>query len=502
VALALPLALAGLRGTGKTGLWAASALTSASLRAKRSNQSRCKPLMLPEYRHSRQGGLAVMGVLENGQALRAHWRDTSLICPFKPQDIPMLSLAHFRSMRPQLQSLVFLFWVYSFVNRAVSSFSQIYIYKIFDSVQLSVIASMASFTGIFIGFCIYGWIAAEFRLNAKHGFMLSFVFTALGLALLPLVRDLPEACGAMTVRGIGMGFFWLTIHTYELMESRDHERDIYSTFLSAGDQILTFSAPAVATFLIWFSHRLGLGDFTLLFLATPPVFLLGLPALGALRDYRPEPIAWHDLVHFVADGRNQAAQVYLLGGAAAHILSNSLIPLAAITVLGTALNVGGFNTAFAIGGALALLAVGSRRRPENRLLILGLSTMALVALNVMLGYSLTLTTLIAYTIGVAVMQPMMRVSQHVIDLKTMDGMAHKASDFYPAMILRDVALWVWRMAAAALLLAFAGAAGTGLEPISLGMYMIAGSMAVAFAGAWILLAWRPERAGAANMGPL
>lgn len=392
-------------------------------------------------------------------------------------------------MRTQLRSLIFLFWVYSFVSRAVSAFSQIYIYQMFDSVQLNIIAAMASFTGIMVGFSIYGAIAAQFRLNAKYGFLLSFIFTALGLILLPLARDVPEACAAMTVRGIGAGF-WLTIHTYELMESRDHERDIYSTFLSAGDQIITLASPAFATLLIWLSHHLGLGDYTLLFLATPPIFLLGLPSLGALKDYRPEPMAKHDLVHFVADRRNQAAEIYLLGGAASHILSNALIPLAAITVLGSALNVGGFNTAFAFAGALALLAVGSRRRPENRLLILGISSIVLIALNLMLGYSLTIVTLVVYTIGTSIMQPISRVSQHVIDLKTMDGMAHGASDFYPAMILRDVALWVWRMAAAGLLLAFAGGVGTGREAISLGMYLIAGAIVVTYAGAWVLLAWR------------
>ena len=289
----------------------------------------------------------------------------------------MLSLAQFWSMRHRLRSLVLLFWVYSFVSRAVGAFSQIYIYKMFDSVQLNIVAAMASFTGIMIGFCVYGVIAAQYRLNAKHGFLLSFLFTALGLILLALAGDVQQACGAVTVRGIGAGLFWLTIHTYELMESRDHERDIYSTFLSAGDQILTLASPAFATLLIWLSHNLGLGEFTLLFLVTPPIFLLGLPSLGALKDYRPEPIARHDLVHFVADRRNQAAQVYLLGGAASHILPNALIPLASITVLGSALNVGGFNTVFAFAGALALLVVGSRRRPENRLAILGLSSIAL-----------------------------------------------------------------------------------------------------------------------------
>lgn len=402
----------------------------------------------------------------------------------------MLSIAHFWSMRRPVRSLVYLFWIYSFVSRAVTAFTQIYIYEVFTSVELNIIAGIAMFTGCMIGFCVYGAIAAQYRLNAKHGFPLSFIVTGLGLIFLPLARDVTEACAAVTVRGIGFGLFWLTIHTYELMETRDHERDVYSTFASTGEQIVTVASPAFATLLIWLSRSLGAGDFTLLFFVTPPVFLLGLPSVRVLPDYRPEPIKRRDAVHFLADRRNQAAQIYLMGGAASHILQQTILPLASIAVLGTALKVGGFNTVFAMAGALALLAVGSRRRPENRLFILGMSSIALMALNVMLGYSLTLAVLIVYTIGGSIMQPINRVSQHVIDLKTMDGMAHSASDFYPAMILRDVALWGWRTAAALILLTFASGAATGREAISLGMYMIAGSIAVTYAGARVLLRWK------------
>ena len=112
-----------------------------------------------------------------------------------------------------------------------------------------------------------------------------------------------------------------------------------------------------------------------------------------------------------------------------------------------------------------------------------------MALNFMLGYSLTFAGLIVYAIGSSIIQPINHVSQHVIDLKTMDGMAHSASDFYPAMIFRDVALWAWRTAAALILLPFAGAT-TGHGTVSLGMYMIAGSIAVTFAGARLLLRWK------------
>jgi hypothetical protein len=88
----------------------------------------------------------------------------------------MLSLVQFWSLRRPIRSLIFLFWVYSFVSRAVGALSQIYIYQKFDSVPLNIIATMCNFTGIMAGFCIFGAVAAQYRLNAKYGFPLSFFF--------------------------------------------------------------------------------------------------------------------------------------------------------------------------------------------------------------------------------------------------------------------------------------------------------------------------------------
>ena len=45
----------------------------------------------------------------------------------------MLSIAHFWSMRRPVRSLVYLFWIYSFVSRAVTAFTQIYIYQVFNN---------------------------------------------------------------------------------------------------------------------------------------------------------------------------------------------------------------------------------------------------------------------------------------------------------------------------------------------------------------------------------
>ena len=399
----------------------------------------------------------------------------------------MLSIKQFLALRPQIRALVFLFWIYSFAGSAAGIFIHIYLYQFFNSVSFNIIFSALGFTGCMIGFCGFGAAIARFRLNAKHGFLLSFLFSGTGLFLLPFMQGMPGACAAVMIRGIGTGLFWLTIHTYELSETRDEERDVYSTFLSAGQQLIILIAPAFAILLIWLSHRLGWSEFALLFGITPLVYLPGFAFFGALPAYRPEPLKKHDLVHFVSDRRNQVSQLYIGGGAVNHIMQQILGPLAAITVLGTALNVGGFNMLFAIAGVLVLLAAGTRRHPRNRLAFLRLSSIILAAFNVMLGASLTLVTLVIYNIGMSVMQPVMRVSQHVIDLQTMDAAGHRESDFYPTMILRDFSLWVWRMAGALTLLAAVSLAGTGREAISAGMFLIAGTFIFMYAGARLLL---------------
>ncbi len=405
----------------------------------------------------------------------------------------MLSLRQFRAMRAPVRALVYLFWIYTFVGAVVSVFTQIYIYQLFNSVSFNIITTMIMFTGLMVGFCIYGLVAAQFRLNARHGFLLSFISMSTGIALLSVASDAVSASVATAMMGVGHGLFWLTIHTYELVETHDDERDVYSTYLSAGAQLIYLAGPAAATFLIFGAHALGWNEFSLLFLVTPMIFLLGFLFFKQLSDYRPSPIRTVDVAHFFSDTRNRVAQLYLFGGAATHILQDVLLPLVLITVLGTALQVGSFNTVFAIVGAVALLAVGAHRHQGNRLFILGVTAGVVIVLSIALGYFLTVVALIVYAVGTSVAHPLMRVSEHVIDLQTMDSVGHHESDFYPTMIFRDFSLWAWRMVAAFVLLASVAGITTDSHALSLGMYLIAGSYVLLYAGAHFLLAMQPKR---------
>jgi MFS family permease len=403
----------------------------------------------------------------------------------------MLSFKQFFAMRPVMRALVYLYWIQSFVGSAVSVFAQIYLYQLFGSVQLNVVAALLNYTGIMIGFCIYGALMAQFKQNVRHGFLMSFVSTALGILLLTQIHTMIMACIVMTIVGLGGGFFWLTIHTYELVETRDHERDVYSTFLSAGGVIMLLAGPAYATLLIWIADSMGWGQLMLLFVTTPFIFLLGFLCFGELTDYRPKPIRWYDIVHFCTNRRNLSAQPYLFGGAAVNIIETAALPLVIFVILGTTLRVGGFNTGVAILSSIALLVVGAHRHAENRLLILGISSAITAVLYVFIGFSMTFAALIIAAIGFSIFKPMMRVSQHVIDLQTMDSIGHKDSDFYPTMILRDFSLWIWRVVTCIILIAVVVFARNDVQALSIFMYLTGGTYIITYLGARFLLAAQP-----------
>jgi hypothetical protein len=411
--------------------------------------------------------------------------------------IMMLSLTQFRALRPQVRALVYLYWIYMFATAVIGVFTQIYVYQTFSSVSFNIVTSMLSFTGLMLSFCGYGAVAARLGISSRYGFLLSFLFTSVGIVMLAGAGDIPGAASAMTMIGTGAGFFWLTIHTYELVETHDHERDVYSTYLSAGTQIIFLVGPAVATALIYTAHVLGWSELVLLFLATPFIFILGFFFFDSLSDYRPAPIRGVDVAHFVSDSRNRAAQLYLFGGAASHILQESLLPLVLITVLGTTLHVGSFNTVFAIVGAAALLLVGAHRHSGNRLHILGICAGVIMILSILLGHALSVLMLIVYAFGTNIAQPLLRVSEHVIDLQTLGSVGHHESDFYPTMIFRDFSLWAWRMVAGFALLAVISSVDVDAQALTIGMYFIAGSFVLLYVGASILLAAQKRSQGGA-----
>jgi YQGE family putative transporter len=399
----------------------------------------------------------------------------------------MESMARSKQLPASVRSLVVLYWAYELSTSLTSVFIQIFLYQRFSDLLFNVLANMAHCTGVALGFCLPGLAISRIRGNVRSGFLYSFSLVAATMMMLPYCETRSLAFAAMVINGLGHGLFWLTIHTYELSEIKNHERDFYSSLLAAGGGIVSIAGPALATILIWMSVGLNWGDFTLLFFITPIFYCLGVFCFRRVNDYRPNPIEWDDLVHFFEDRKNRSAYPYLVGTAFQHMCFTIIMPLVIFFLLGNAMNVGLFATVLALFSAVCVLILSSYRTVTNRFQFLGVSSIGLAVLTAGLGFHLEFSSLILYGLFGAVLWPAVRVSIHVLDLQTMESMGRSGKDFYATMIFREILLWGGRMLGGIVLVGVSMAAHPEKSLLASGLYLCAASLIIVYVGAWSVM---------------
>ena len=383
--------------------------------------------------------------------------------------------------------MLYLHWIYAFVGALTGIFVHIFFYQRFESVLYNTFAQAVFFFGMVIGFSLVGAVFAAYRVNMKWGYIAAFVLMC--ASYLFLFGDVTKESGLlfMALNGFGQGLYWLTLHTFELTETHDHERDYYSSVLSAGDQFIDLAAPALATALFFLSDDvLGWGSYTLLFIVSPLVFLFGLFFFRSIRTYRPAPMDWDDVVHFFRDRRNQLSHVYFLSGSANYAFSKLAVPIAAIMFLGTEKNVGLYSVFFAVLSMFALLALSKRRHSGNRLRFLYVTCMLSALVMAMVALWFNIYLFIFYSLVFVVLKPLQRVSAHVIDLETMETLGRKEKDFFSTMVLRDVALGFWRLLSLALFAILILVIGEGETAVRASFALLALSFALTYFGGLLL----------------
>lgn len=396
------------------------------------------------------------------------------------------SFARFMELRPPVKAMLYLFWIYVFAASLAGLFVQLFVYGKFQSIATNVIAMGVNFTGLMIGFCVVGWLYARLSINIKLGYVGSFILMAAGFLFLYGDVTYQDAMLFMFVNGLGNGIYWLTIHTFELTETKNNEREFYSSMLSFGGLVVGLIAPLLGTLLLYLSEYIFHQTFTLLFIVAPIFYLFGMPFIVNVSDYRPKPIRMRDVRHFFTDRRNQFLQVYMAGDSLTFAWEVSLIPVASLLLLQDAKNVGIYNSIFAVISALMLVFLTRFRNEGNRLSFLALTTLLLSFFALLPAVSFTLLAFVAFSLGSVIVKPLYRVSSHVIDLETMETLAHAESDFYPTMILRDASLWLWRMAGCASLLVVILYAKGDIATIRLGFLLMVAAPMVTLFGASLL----------------
>ncbi len=355
--------------------------------------------------------------------------------------------------------MVFVFWIYKFVAVLSGIFLSVFVYLKTQSISAFVLYLAVNHTALMLGFVGFGMFMGARRISIRYNYIRAFALFFLAFLLLVL---LPHTFAWLLLYaflyGFGNGVMWLTIHTLELAHTKNEGRDFYSSMVELGSQVMVVIAPFVATASFLVSEKyLHTETYFLLFLILPLACLAALPLLFRIPDFVPPRVPLNDFRKFLIQ-RNVPALRYYATGSLHYALHGCVVPIMAIVSLGSAINLGLMETVLGTVSIIAIMVLSLVRHPENRLsLMLQTTVIFLVAYAMLFFFDASPIAYVAYALIVVLFKPILRVSEHVIDLYSVDLLRTNGDSFFPGLLFRDLVLWTGRIlipATMALLVAF------------------------------------------------
>ena len=366
------------------------------------------------------------------------------------------TLHRFKTLPLTARAMVYLFWIYEFSQIIVNLFLNLFVFMETNSLMGLVIYNLTFFLAIFLGFVVWGFFMSRRQISLKNNYFRSFVVYVVSFLTLILFHPFREA-GVPALfllllfaglNGIGLGMFWVGVHAYEMVTTNSGNRDFYSSMVSAGGQVLGILAPLLATLSFFLSEKiLHIETFQILFLALPFVYLFALPFVFRLPDFTPPKITYLELKRLFTSKDLGPVRNYIFSTSLPWGIRVVMMPTIILFSLKTVINVGLFQTLAGILSVLVIIFLSHERHEGNRMKILGFATLLLlVDLGILSFWQQTPYAYVLYTLLLVMAQPVHRVSQHVLDLHSMELLRDENKDFYAGMLYRDCIITAGRFA--------------------------------------------------------
>jgi len=366
------------------------------------------------------------------------------------------AIKKFKQLSKEKKAMLALFWVYEFVNTTVGIFIGAFVFLRTGSIGLLALFVLIQLTATTSAFSGFGYLIAKYGYSMKWNYLRSFVvyfISFIWLALTPHTTSYLLVFGF--VNGLGLGLFWLGNHTYELLYTNNEngDRDFYSSMVQAGTQIIYIVGPLVGIFLIFLSEIVFKTEtLSLLFWIVPLLYLISLPFLFSLPHFIPKPITKIEIKSFF---RNHVPKkirwYYLLAGE--EEIRVVAVSIFAITALKTFFNIGLWQIVLGVFSFFITMLLSNIRYKGNRLQIMAYAIFGfLIAFLFLIFSNISIYFYIIFSLIIIVFKPMYRVSQHTLDLLSMDFLACGRSSFYSGLLYREIILYIGRFIALSLLI--------------------------------------------------
>lgn len=344
--------------------------------------------------------------------------------------------------------MIFIYWLYCSLQIILDTFVTTLVLIKTQAVSSLILYLVFNFTGAFLGFVGLGLVTSRLKWSVHWNFIRAFALYFLSVIIITIA---PYTAFYFYIfaflSGIALGLFWMTIHSYEINFTANCDRDLYSSVLNGGAQFVGILTPFIATASFFLCDRVFvIPTFSIIFVfflaitvAAIP-FIIGLPQceVGAV-DIKKDTAA------FARIDNSSLLAAYYFFTESPFLVKNIVVPFIGLMLLKNVINIGIYETIFAVFSALLVFALSNYRGAHNRIRLMSIALCGIVLANAFLFFAdLGIILYIFFSIILVIVRPMYRISQHTIDLHSIDIVSKKLG-FFPALLVRETLIWLGRM---------------------------------------------------------
>ena len=362
-------------------------------------------------------------------------------------------LTSFNTLPLSNKSMVYLMWIYGFGSIITGTFVNIYIFKVHNSFIEILFYNVAFFSATFIGFSLFGWIMSILQGNIKNMYYLSYVLFIVSFLFLLVYWGYQTWYIYLfwALFGLWNGSFWNAVHTQELKNISDSDRDFYSSSISAGKNIIAILTPFLIALIFTLANIFQFDGYIILFWILPLLYLTSFLFIKNIESYTPKQITIDDARNFFNLGKYWFGHLYFFVWWILAWITTSVMATVSIVLLKNEVNIWLFQWILTILSILLVVHLSHKRNRDNRFHYFAIICLWLCINYVVFGIFFGVFGFILSSLLSLFLNPLFRVSEHVYDLSLMDSIKTQNNDFYPAMVMRESILWLWRISGISIL---------------------------------------------------
>lgn len=355
-------------------------------------------------------------------------------------------IKNFQDLPLSNKSMVYLMWIYGMGWVIGWLFVNIYIFKLNKEIIDVIYYNLVFFTFSFFWFSLIGYIISLLKKDIKNMYYFSYILFIISfLFLLFFNQNMTMILFFASIYGLGNGAFRCAVHTQELVHIADNKRDLYSSSIHAGATIIGILMPIIVAFVFYISDLINYNGYIILFLFLPILYMTSFLFIKNIESYIPKKVKKSDVINFFNFKKYKFWLLYIIWVSLYQWIWFITWATISIYLLKTEINVGLFEGIISILSTIIVVFLAHKRTENNRIKIMWYLSIFLSLNYLMFVWNFTIFWYFIYTLIWIIIWPLFRVSEHVYDLKIMDTIKLKWSDFFPAMILREVLLWIGRI---------------------------------------------------------